>query len=246
MNIHVTDTIDSLVSRNLKAARILSKYGIDYCEGGKSIKEACEEANVSFRKLLGKIRQADMRKKEMVSDVSSWEPDAVTRYVEQYHHRYINDNIGFIKTNISRLVRIFGRKHAELKAINLLFEEMTAHITVHMQYEEMIVFPYIRALVKNRKSARSAIFRSLESPIRSMITEHQNGNAYMRKLDELTHHYIAPPECGSAYQITYDALRDFEKDLHRHLEIENDILFPKALEIEERLDHKTWLPKRQA
>lgn len=241
MNIRITDTVDSVVVRNLKAAKVLSKHGIDYCsEGGKSIKEACVEANVSFRKLLRTIDQAEFYRNEGHQDITALGVDALTRYVERYHHRYMYENIAFLRANLARLARVFGREHPELDDMNAVFGEMSAHITIHMQHEEMIVFPYIRSIAKKGSRGRTAIFRTTISPIRETIRDHQKGDPYLRRLDELTHHYAPPRNCGNAYRITYEALSDFESDLHQHLAVENDLLFPKALELEERFDKKTW------
>lgn len=242
MNICVTDSVDSVVSKSLKAARVLSKHGIDYCsDGGKSIKEACAEANITFRKLMRNIQRAEMYRNECIQDITTLSTDALTEYVERYYHTYTYENIAFIRASIARLVRRHGKENPELEAISALFEEMSANITIQMQHEEMIVFPYIREMVRNGGRRRSPFHKTVGSPIQEMIITHQKAQPYLRRLAALTNHYAPPCECGNAYRITYDALRDFDRDLHQHVAVEDIVLFPKALELEERFNRKTWL-----
>ncbi len=241
MNIRMTDTVDSVVVRNLKAAKVLSKHGIDYCsEGGKSIKEACAEANVSFRKLMRTIEHAELYHSGGSQDVATFDVAALTRYVERYHHKYMYDDIAFLRVNLARLARVYGKEHPELDEMNSVFGTMSADLMIHMQHEEMIVFPYIRLMAKKSKG-KPAIYKATVSPIREAMLDHRKSDPCLRRLAELSHHYQPPHNCGSAYRITYDALKAFESDLHEHLMIENDLLFPKAVALEEQYDGKTWL-----
>lgn len=237
MNIHVNDSVNTLVTKNLKAAKVLSKHGIDYSsEGSKSLKEACLEANISFRTLMREINKAEWYRSGTLPDVTKLEVGELTRFIEKYHHLYTFDNISFIRSNIERLVRIYGKQFNELEKINRVFLEMTTHLTVHMKHEEFILFPYIRKMVKNKRKVRSNLFKSVESPIAVMVTDHETETECLRKLDNLTHHYAAPVEADNAFRVTYEALRELEKDIHEHLKIENEILFPKAMEMEARLN----------
>lgn len=240
MNIKGEDTVDQVVSTSTCAAKVLSRHGIDFCcEGTKTLRDACAEAGVSLRKLLREISTSESFRKDS-PDLSSLNIGELTLYIETYHHDYTEENITFIKTSLERLVLLFGDAHPELVEIRNTFEELTGPLLVHMQHEEFIVFPYIRALVKNGKPARSSKYRSVNSPIPGMLTDHDRGAAFLRKLDELTHHYQAPPEQGNALKVTYAAMRELEKDLHAHLALENDVLFPRAQEMDIRLSKLTW------
>lgn len=243
MTIHSADTVDQLVSESTEAARILSRHGIDFCsEGDRTLKEACSEAGVSLRKLLREISFSEESRKSD-ADVSTMSIDELTRYIETYHHHYTVENMTFIRSSLSRLVRLYGEEYPELLAIRNTFDELTGPLLVHMQHEEFIVFPYIRQLAKKGRPVRSAMYRSANSPIPGMLTDHEKGAALLRKLDELTNHYQAPQIEGNAIQITYKAIRELEKDLQTHITIENEILFPKALEMEIRVSNLTWSPQ---
>lgn len=243
MDIKISDTVDKIVSSNLKAAKVLSKHGIDFCsDGRKSLKEACSDANISFNKVLRQIQDPEVYSLVLLTDPSAVAIDELTRFIEQHHHLYIYENITFIKTNVSRLLRIYGKKHPHLEEIHQAFAEMTAHLTVHMSHEEHIVFPYIRLMVKQGKKVRSRIYRSVESPIATLVADHVTENHCLKRLDDLTHHYSAPDETCSIFKVTYKALEEFEKDLHAHIRLENEILFPKALQMESQY---SMMPYRQ-
>jgi len=241
MNISAADTVDRVVSKSVSAAKVLSKHGIDFCsEGGKTLRDACTEANISLRKLLREISQTEELRKNTPEDVSALNIDELTDYIETYHHHFTAENIVFIKTSLNRLVRLYGERYPELVKIRDTFEDMTSVLTVHMQHEEFIVFPYIRKMAKHGKRVKSSVYRSVKSPIKGMLHDHNKGTAYLKKLGELTHHYEVPPGEGNAFKVTYAAMRELEKDLQTHIAIENEILFPKALEMEIRLSDLTW------
>ena len=144
------------------------------------------------------------------------------------------------------MIRLNGRQFPELEKINRVFDDMTAHLTVHMNHEEFIIFPYIRKMVKHGRKVKSSIFRSVKSPIAVMVTDHETENECLKQLDYLTHHYTAPLEADNTFKVTYHALRDLEKDIHAHLEIENDVLFPKALEMEKRFNNLKYTHQTSA
>ena len=239
------DTIDSLVTSNLKAARILSTHGIDFCsEGKKTLKEACSEAGVSLRRLLREITDAEQYREKNLEDPASINVDELTLYIERYHHHYTTEYITFIKANLSRLVRLHARQFPELVDIKSIFDELSWPLTVHMQHEEFIVFPYIRELAKKGKKAKSSMYRAAYSPISGMLTDHEKDKANLKRLDDLTHHYTPPETEGNAFKITYAAMRALERDLHTHMALEKEVLFPKALEMEIRLSNNLWASTR--
>ena len=245
MDISPGDTIDNLVGENVRIAKVLSKHGIDFCsEGNKALKDACDEAQVSLRLMLREIRDTCHYSEVVMPDFYSLRIDDLTRFIEKYHHQNADDAAVFIKTSISRLVRLYGRQYPELVEIKNIFDEMTGHLSVHMKHEEFIVFPYIRQMVKKGRKVKSTIYKSVKSPIGAMMTDHETETLCLKKLDDLTHHYSPPAEGGTAFKITYAAMRELEKDLHAHLALENEVLFPKALEMEISFNKATWNPKR--
>jgi regulator of cell morphogenesis and NO signaling len=170
------------------------------------------------------------------------EIDELTRFIEKYHHLYTYENVKFIKNNIARLVQMYGAAHRELEEVSQVFVEMTTHLTVHMGHEEHILFPYIRQMVKKGGKVRSSFFKSVASPINTMVMDHSTEDKCLRKLDDLTHHYSAPVKECTAFRVTYQALEELEKDLQTHIRLENEILFPKALEMESDFNMRPYRP----
>lgn len=241
MNVNPGDTVDNLVSANVEAAKVLSKHGIDFCsEGGKTLKEARLEAGVSLTKLVRELLETSHKRTLNQLDASTLKIGELTRYIEAYHHHYTIENIRFIKTSLDRLVRLHADQYPELIEIKNTFEELTGPLMIHMQHEEFIVFPYIRQLAKKGKRVNTSIYRSANSPISGMLTDHDKGQAYLKKLDALTHHYAAPIEEGNAFRVTYAAMRELEKDLHTHIMLESEVLFPRAVEMEIRVSDLTY------
>lgn len=234
------ETIDNLVSDNIEAAKIFSKHGIDFCtEGNRSLQDACAEAGISLKKVQREIFEAGHFRETKPADANLIEIGALTRYIETYHHQFTAGNIIFIRACLSRLVLLHGRKYPELAYIQEVFGELTGLLTVHMQHEEFIVFPYIRQLVKKGRISRSSIYRSANSPISGMLMDHDKGMGCLRKLKDFTHHF-SPPAQGTGFHITYKAMAELEQDLIEHLTLESEVLFPKALEMEIRLSTAHW------
>jgi regulator of cell morphogenesis and NO signaling len=233
--IDATVTVDDIVSDSISAAKVLSKHGIDFCcEGERTLKEACAEAGISVNRLLREISAEEQIRSAHPADPSSMSADELTHYIEVHHH-YITENITFIKANLNRLVRLFAEEYPEVIQIRNTFEDLTGPLMIHMQHEEFIVFPYIRQIAKTGKPVRSSMYRDVDSPIPAMLADHDKGEKYLRRLDELTHHYQAPRGGGNAFKVTYAAMRELEKDLQAHLSLENEVLFPKAVEIESKV-----------
>ncbi|HEX8040664.1 MAG TPA: DUF542 domain-containing protein [Chryseosolibacter sp.] len=241
MKIDVEDTISHIIDGNLTAAKILAGYQIDFCtEGHKTLKDACRDAGVPARRLVEKIKAAE-QSHEQLTAVASMRIDELTRFLEKHYHSSTSESIAFIKTNLARVVRVHGRKHPEQEQVNRTFAALTARLTVQMQHEAFILFPYIREMVKKGKRINTSIYRSAKSPIREMISDHPAQDESLRKLDDLTHHYHVPADCScNAFRITYAAMKDLEKELRMYRSLEDDFLFPRALEMEARFNMATW------
>lgn len=233
MNIQLNDTVDQIVTGNLTAARVLTRSGIDLCsDGRKSLKTVCAEANISYARLRRQIRRAELCRAARLADVRSVGLDELTVFMERHDHFHIYEDILFIKSNVARLLRLYGKRHPELEEINQTFMDLTAHLTVHMGHEEHILFPYIRKMAKCGKRIRSGKFKSVGSPIALMAADHEAEHETLRKLNDLTHHYSPPCEQASIFQVTYQALAQFERDVRAHIRLENEVLFPKAMQME--------------
>ena len=155
-------------------------------------------------------------------------------YIVKRHHVYVRKNIPLLKQNLEIICQEHGVEHPELFEIKELFVDFARDFAVHNQEEEIILFPFIHGLeaAKNDDSPlpRSP-FRSVSKPIVMMIEEHDNADQRFRKISELSKNYCIPEDASATYEVTLNQLKDFENDLHIHIQIENDILFPKAIEL---------------
>ena len=135
---------------------------------------------------------------------------------------------------LHKVVKVHGDKHPELIEIEKLFNECAIELTTHMQKEEMILFPFVRKMVTGAESIATPIFGTVQNPIKMMMHEHENEGDRFRKIAALTNNYTAPADACNTYTVTYLLLQEFEEDLHLHIHLENNILFPKAIALEQQ------------
>ncbi|MEC5158841.1 iron-sulfur cluster repair di-iron protein [Chryseobacterium sp. MP_3.2] len=228
-------TIGEFVAEDFRAAQVFRKYKIDFCcKGNRTIEEACENK---------KVEPADIYKDlENISDLqaggidfNSWPLDLLADYVEKTHHRYVEENSTVLLQYLDKLCKVHGDRHPELFEINSVFIEIAGELASHMKKEELILFPFIKKMVSSKQKGEDLViphFGTVESPVAMMKHEHTVVGDLFVKIENLTNNYQFPADACGTYQVTYKMLEDFEKDLHTHIHLENNILFPKAIELE--------------
>ncbi|WP_319501783.1 iron-sulfur cluster repair di-iron protein [uncultured Draconibacterium sp.] len=238
MDISKNLTVGEIVKENYKTAQIFDRNNIDFCcGGGISLEKACEKANVEIGTLLPELEAAMLANDADSKYIDSMELNELCDYIEKRHHSYVTDNIPFLKEKLNKLCNVHGENHPELFKVRELFETAAGNLTAHMQKEELVLFPYVRRLVnaKNGEEAGSAEFGGIDAPIQAMLDEHQAEGERFFEIAALTSNYTCPPDACNTYRITYQTLNDFEQDLHRHIHLENNILFLKALALEKEM-----------
>jgi regulator of cell morphogenesis and NO signaling len=233
-------TIGQVVAEDYRTATVFKSYGIDFCcQGGRSIQVACEEKGIApetvFKSLEAVITESSGRGAE---DVNSWPLDLLVDLIEKRHHTYVEKAITDLKPFLSKLVQVHGPQHSELIEIEKLFLESAGDLTQHMKKEELILFPFVRKMVAAKKEDRSVPaphFGTVQSPVSMMMEEHENEGVRFRKISELSNEFTPPADGCNTYKTTYALLKEFEEDLHRHIHLENNILFPRAVELEKKL-----------
>lgn len=231
-----TDTMGTIVAQNVRAALVLDRYGLDFCcGGGKTLEEACRETGVSAAEVVGEIQALEQTNGTNTTNPAELKLDELTRYIEKVHHRYTEDTTTLVRKNLEKLEAVHGARHPELSEIKKIFAEMSGHMAVHMKKEELMLFPYIRKLVNaGKEAAGKAVFGSVASPVAAMMNDHENEGERLKELAKLTDQYNVPSDGCDTYRATYAAMRDFEKDMHMHIHLENNVLFPGAIELENR------------
>ncbi len=227
--------IGELVAKNYKTASVFKKYKIDFCcNGNRTISEACERKKVDTNTLINELKNT-LTNPEQNIDFNAWELDLLADYIEKTHHRYVVSKIEEIKPFLNKVVRVHGEHNPELKEIELLFNQSSQELTQHMQKEERVLFPFIRNMVAaklDKKPMQQPPFGTVENPISMMKHEHQNEGERFEKIAELADNYNPPSHACNTYRVTFALLKEFEDNLHQHIHLENNILFPKAIELE--------------
>lgn len=228
-------TIGDFVAEDFRTAEIFRKYKIDFCcKGGRTIEEACEKKSIKPEDIYADLENLPTEKSGEI-DFNSWPLDLLADYVEKTHHRYVEEKSAVIIPFLNKLCKVHGDRHPELFEINELFIGSAQDLGAHMKKEELILFPFIRKMVAAKRSGESLEaprFGTVENPVEMMKHEHEVEGERFVKIAELTNNYQFPADACGTYQVTFKMLEDFEKDLHRHIHLENNILFPKAIAME--------------
>lgn len=229
--------VGQLVAFNYRTAAIFSKYRIDFCcNGNRTVEEACQKKHIDVQAVKAELEEVlTVREKDDV-DYNSWRPDLLADHIVKKHHAYVATQIPVLQAYLRKLESVHGNEHPELHDIALLFGATAADLTMHMKKEELVLFPYIHQIVQsalNGVTLDAAAFGSVSNPIAMMMREHDQEGERFRKIQELSNDYTVPPDGCNTYRVTYALLKEFQDDLHLHIHLENNILFPKAALMEE-------------
>ncbi|MBL7764979.1 MAG: iron-sulfur cluster repair di-iron protein [Chitinophagaceae bacterium] len=238
MNINQELKIADVVSDNIKTADIFKKYGIDFCcGGGISIARACERKNINLEVLLDELNQSSSNSSPS-QDHKKWSLDFLADYIINTHHKYVLEAFDILDHYANKVVKVHGENHPPLKEIVPLYMAIKQELLHHMLKEEQILFPYIKNLVAAKKENRPALpphFGKVENPIHMMQLEHENAGEIFRQISILTQQYTPPVWACNTFIAFYSKLDEFERDLHLHVHLENNILFPKTIQLENEL-----------
>lgn len=244
MNISKESIIGSIVAEDYRTATVFEQTGIDFCcNGNRTIGVVCDEQHIVADELVSRLQElmtTPPGKGDAVSDYKSWPLDLLADFIEKKHHRYVVSQIPVIQSFLEKIVGVHGNKHPELAEIQRHFDACAKELTVHMKKEELMLFPLIRKIVKTKQEGSEegvvTSFGRLQNPIRIMMQEHDTEGERFRRIRELSNQYTVPEDGCNTYRAAYATLREFENDLHLHIHLENNILFPKSIELEQPLD----------
>ncbi|MDD5150075.1 MAG: iron-sulfur cluster repair di-iron protein [Flavobacterium sp.] len=236
MNLQEKTTIGDFVAKDYRTAAIFSKYGIDFCcKGQRTIEEVCTKKNINEANLLNELNAVLLTKNDTEIDFNSWSLDLLINYIDKTHHRFIEEKTPLLIQFLDKLCSVHGSNHPELFEIKELFKDCADELTPHMKKEELILFPFIKEMIQATKSHGSIgqpLFETIKNPIAAMMNEHDNEGERFRKIALLTNNYTLPEDACNTYRVTFAMLEEFEQDLHKHIHLESNILFPKAKALE--------------
>lgn len=236
----INKNIGQIVADDYRAATVFKNHGIDFCcNGNRSLVEASESRNIPLETITAELEEVTRKPAGGTSNYQSWPADLLADYIERIHHRYVADRSQEIGQYLEKLCRVHGSRHRELFEIRELFLESTGELAMHMKKEELVLFPRIRKMVKTQQEGVKLDpppFGTVENPIRMMMHEHDAEGERFRRIAELSDQYTPPADACNTYRVTFALLREFEEDLHLHVHLENNILFPKAVALEDKLN----------
>lgn len=240
MNITEKNIIGELVAQDYRTASVFKSHGIDFCcNGNRTIADACEKKKIESSLLIGKLQQVVQQNGNSATvDYKSWPLDLLADYIEKKHHRYVEQKTQEITPFLHKVARVHGDRHPELLEIEQLFNDSAGELAMHMKKEELILFPFIRKMVKAQNDNEPfslPAFGTVQNPINMMHHEHDTEGERFRKIAALTQNYTPPVDACNTYRVTFSLLKEFEEDLHLHIHLENNILFPKSIELEQEL-----------
>ncbi len=232
----LNETVGNLVAQDYKASAVFAKYKIDFCcKGGTTLAHACESKKLDVETVEKELKAALEQNQYDGLGYNSWPLDLLVDYIEKKHHRYVLEKIPLLQAWLEKLCRVHGGRHPELFEIHEIFEASAADLSSHMQKEEMILFPMIRRMFRakmEQQPHKNPPHFSVKNPIAMMHQEHDTEGERFREIEKLTNNYNPPSDACTTYRVAFATLQEFETDLHKHIHLENNILFPKAIELE--------------
>lgn len=238
MSVTTEKTVRELALENPAATRIFEKLGIDYCCGGnKPLEEACRAASIPIDEVLDSLESA-AESARAPKDVQDWKAEPLAElvaHINSTHHKYTREELARLGPLFNKVCSVHGKNHPELLHIQTVFRGLAQELTMHMMKEEMVLFPYIVRMeeaVIQKEPVVPPPFVSVQNPVTMMEHEHDSAGNALRTMREASNGYAAPADACVSYQTLYKALAVFETDLHQHIHLENNILFPRAVAME--------------
>lgn len=232
-------TLREIATQRPAAVRVFEKYDLDYCCGGnRPLEQVCGERGLSPAALMEEV-EAYARKAPGERDWTKAPLPELIGHIVTKHHVYLNNELPVIEQRMAKVLAKHGANHPDLLGrLADLFAGLKAELEVHLRKEEMILFPAIEELEAAAEEGGRAMpvpFGTVKNPIRMMEHEHDAAGTALRTARELTHGYVPPEDACPTFRALYHEMEELERDLHTHIHLENNILFPRAGELEAKV-----------
>lgn len=221
--------VGDIVAGDFRTAGIFSAAGIDFCcGGGQTLEEACLDKRVDIGKMETDLFRMMQTPIPRGYNYNEWEPGFLCDYIVNTHHTFVRKNLPELLFYTRKIAGVHGEHHPELITVQQLFEKVYHELTTHLQKEEEGLFPAVKLLVRNEVTDKEALIAVLKG----LNAEHESAGGAMDEINRLTKGYLVPADACNTYMVTLKNLKEFEDDLHIHVHLENNILFPKILQIQ--------------
>jgi regulator of cell morphogenesis and NO signaling len=226
---NIANTIGEIVANDFRAASIFKQAGIDFCCGGnKSLTEACKEKEADESLLVQQLETLALTPVSGAMNFKEWDLSFLCDYIVNTHHKFVLKNLPELFFYTQKIADVHGDHHPELIEVAELFSKINEELQQHLKNEEEVLFPAIKAA---EKDASPLVRATIVSEITRMQGEHEFAGGAMDKINVLTNNYFIPADACNTYRVSLKQLEQFEDDLHVHVHLENNILYPKALKL---------------
>ncbi|MCB9361076.1 MAG: iron-sulfur cluster repair di-iron protein [Flavobacteriales bacterium] len=231
-------TVAEIVTENIRTADVFKKNGIDFCCGGNvNVQDVCKKKGVDYSKVKEDILSIG-KAPTGAQDFNTWDIDFLADYVVNTHHKYVKEANQLIIQYSERVAKVHGHHYTETIEINKLFHEIAAELNQHMEKEENILFPFIKEIGKAKKDGLPLTpppFGTIQNPINMMEAEHTEAGDILSQIKELSNDFTPPEGACNTFRALYSKLEEYQNDLFQHIHLENNIMFPKAIQFEKEL-----------
>jgi regulator of cell morphogenesis and NO signaling len=228
-----TNTLAQIVNQNHQAAAVFEKYALDFCcKGKRSLQDACKEKQISIEAIVREISDVSNQESKPLIDFDKLSLSELVEYIVSTHHAYTKRELPQIFAYLQKVCSKHGDQHPELLKMFKCFSELKEEMEMHMRKEEFILFPKIKELEKSQQSNSTS---NIQAPISVMEDEHDHAGRLIEQIREYSNNYTPPESACTTYRLAFTSLSAFEKDLHQHVHLENNILFPKVVQLFNRL-----------
>lgn len=237
-------TVAEIAAHSLAAVRVFEKYGLDYCCGGKRpLAEACLQRGQDADTVKKELEAALRDRPAADADWSAFPLRQLCDHIETAHHGYLRRELPAIQARLDKVYRVYNQRYGPtLTGLPEAYAELRQELEPHMQKEEMVLFPAIRIIEEATEAHRPPprlMFGSVANPIHAMEAEHDHAGVALQKIREITGNFNVPSHACVTYRALMSGLEELEKDLHLHIHLENNILFPRAAEMETAVASET-------
>ncbi len=232
------ETIGQIAVKDLRKAEVFKKYGIDFCCGGKkTVRQVCQEKGIDATKVEHELQQVNANNKTDNNAYNEWGLDFLADYIVNTHHRYVRKYLPELRGYALKVAQVHGDRHPELFEIQKLVESINKELSEHMVEEENVLFAYVKKIVNAKKTNQpfDKEGKDLSALIEGLEKEHDFVGRCLDKIRALSNDYAIPDDACASYKLLFKMIQEFEDDLHIHIHLENNILFPKSVEMEKEL-----------
>ena len=233
--------VTDIVKHDYRTAEVFRKYEIDFCCGGKwPLDMVCQNKNLNTEEVISELQKIVTQSASNAAlDFDSWDIDFLADYIFNVHHRYLKKALVETKEQVNKFLDEHRKKFPELADLEFIMTQFMKEIPPHMTQEEEVFFPYIKQIYyahKNRESYARLLIRTLRKPIEEvMLKEHETTGSNLQRLRKITNNYTPPKKACITHKVTFAKLNELDKDLVQHIHLESNILFPKAIKLEQEL-----------